>query len=400
MTYRNCGAGEIPASVTKEDLIATMVEGIVRGGLQVLVHSRAPDPIGSDDYDLKAFADARDVPCPNLYLQVAHDIDVPITHLIDATRESGVPLFTEYGEWLAWDVRELRLKHPTRPLDWLWKEACAAVPPDNLSERQLRIVSLLRDAVLSPDHGKKPVLLRREFLQDAIQCREFAFEGPRLILPSEFDDHVLAYYDASGSPRSLPLGDAAMLGLPIATRHGAYTIDRADGALTPCINEAKLLAAAFSIATTASPTQFGWFAARERGTIFQSGVDRIEAPHDPSGRPPRPAPSGFRARAARGDLPGEAPPRRYGDSFAGGARADAESIVEWSNHQLGTVYIAVSGHPLETPTVTTPALYLHAVQTLERFGYFLQYLNDSVGIRKAGEPRFTGRSAGRGVVIQ
>lgn len=359
---------EIEPTLGRDELIATLVDGVCEGGLDVKVESRIP--CGDGCYELSVFDEHPDTPLPNLYLRIAHEIYVPISLLIEAMRTSGVPLLSDYYRWLAWDACEQRLKHTPPCLEYLWHRARAKRPETSMDERELHLMSLMHRAILSTDHGKKPLLIQTDFVHDAMQCREVEFESPRRIHSSEFGRYALAFYDSAGKAASLPLTQAAKLGFPLFTRTSAYMWQ--DDCLVPCLSNAKLLIGAFLIATKFNPNEFQWFYARERGTVFHSAVERVEAPKDPLAPLPSPWYSSSR----------DSQRRTYVTGLTDDALSIATDITE-SASELGSVYLTIHGHPLDVDLVTTPELYQHAVRTLNSFGYKIEYcLTSGVHLKK------------------
>jgi len=361
---------EIEPTIGRDELIAALVNGVFRGGLDVQIEAQNLDPFGGQ-YMPHSLDGLPDTPFPNLFLRIEYEIYVPITSLIDAMRTSGVPLLWNEGIWFAWDAREKCLKVTPLTVESLWHHDPGARPERPKDGRDQRVERLLRRAALSTDHGKKPLLLRSEFLNDAMQCREVEFESPCQIVAEDIQRYALAFYDSQGEPASVPLSQAVELGYPICTRNAAYKVCGRD--LVPLLSNAKLLAGAFQIATLVNPNDFQWFLARERGTVFNSAIERIESPKNPRASPP-----------VRGHVYWQDPQKRtYITSLTEDALSIASHIAELAS-KIGTVYLTQSDHPLEEDLVTTPDLYLHAVRTLINSGYLIDYnLAGGVNVRKA-----------------
>lgn len=362
-------AAEIAPSVGRDALIAVLIDGVIKGGLEVSIRAQKLDSFGGE-YKIDGFDDWPYSPLPNLFLRIAYEIDVPITSLIDAMRTSGVPLLSDEGIWLAWDAREKCVKLTPLTVESLWHHDPGARPEEATDNHELRLRGLLRRAALSTDHGKKPLLIQSEFLDEAMQCREIEFEDFRRISGDAIGGYVLAFYDSTGKPASIPLSQAMALGLPICTRNAAYK--KLGNDLVPLLSYAKLLVGAFQIATRINPNEFEWFTARERGTVFHSAIERIDGPKNPHACAP-----------VRGHLYWKDPQKQtYVTSHSDEALTIANKITEWAS-DIGTVYITSSGHPLDADLVTTPELYQHAIKTLNDFGYSLDYsLTGGVHLRK------------------
>lgn len=370
---RSLPTTEITSTVEQDELIGALLEGVCNNGIEVRVerHVLLRD---HGVVNLGIFDDWLDEPMPNYYLRSnAYDFDVSITFVIDTLRTIGIPLLSDCGDWLAWDAQEQRLKCYPPPAGYFWSQASEERPESSLDERELQLVQLLHRAALSTDHGKKPLLMQHEFLYDAMQKREVEYEDPRRIMNKDIGRYVLAFYNATGEIASIPLEQAAKLEYPIHTRNSVY-IWR-DGDLVPLFNNAKLLVGAFLIAVNHNPNEFQWFLARERGTVFHSAVERIEAPKEPGDTQQ----SAFFVRSS------DSSRKTYVTWEKMTALQVASDITEES-FDLGTVYLTIGGHPLDVELVTTPKLYQHALKTLSRFGYEVSYnLTNGVYVKKNPE---------------
>lgn len=360
---------EIASSTSPDELITALLEGACNNGVYVRVETQVPPPIPCD-ISLDAFDEWLDAPMPNHYLRIADDFEVPITFLIDAMRTNGVPLLSDCGNWLAWDAREQRLKSAPPSPEYLWNRARAKKPESSLDEHEQQLVQLFKRAFLSTDHGKKPLLLQREFLYDTMQKREVEYEDPKRIANKDIKRFVLAFYNAAGEIASIPLEQAAKLEYPLHTRNCTYIWHEGD--LVPLFSNAKLLVGAFLIAANHNPNEFQWFLARERGTAFHSVIERIDAPKDPNA----PHPSPFFSSSS------DSQRMQYVTWEKMNALQIAAEITEQSL-ELGTVYLTIGGHPLDVDFVTTPELYQGALKILSRFGYEINYcLTNGIHIKK------------------
>lgn len=354
---------EIEPSLSKEELLCLIVDGFCQGELELSIEAQSVCARGGEYY-IEWMDNHRDEPEPNLSLCIAYEHWVPITFFIDVLRENRVPVLLHRGEWLAWDERNQRLKHSPRPLPSLWSEAATKrlreaprstfnkpviVKPQTVEE--LRLESLLHSALLSTDHATKPMLVHRDHLDDALYRREFEFEETRRIHRDSIDQYSLVYYDSAGRPSATPLVAAAELGFPVTTRISAYRWTEGD--LDPVLNtDAQMIAGAFFIATRCNPNELAWFTLRDRGTIFQAPIERIEGLVHP-----------------------------YGATLQH-ALVAAETIKKLAS-EIGTVYLTGGGHPLSMDAVTTPELYLHALEMLQRMQYEVQYISsDNVTLVK------------------
>lgn len=361
---------EIEPTLSQEALVSLLVDGTCQGGLDLLIDPQVQCPLGGS-YELQVLDDRPYEPVPNLSLRIAYENWVPFTFLIDTLRVHRIPVLHDEGGWVAWDDRDQRLRWAPPPLHWLWLLALSKQPEALLDERELNLMRLLHRALLSTDHGKKPVLLHKDFLHDAIQCREVEFIEPRRISRESIDQYCLVYYNSCGRIGNVSLAEAAEIGFPIFTRFGAYRWR--DGDLDPFLGtNAQMVAGAFLIATNFNPNQFQWFLLRERGTIFQSTIERIAPPMDPD-EPP----------LGRWSIPSmNAQKQCYISNDSGQALRAAECIRQWAS-ELGTVYITGGGHPLDASAVTTPELYLHAIETLHSMRYKVQYYHyDGVTVKR------------------
>lgn len=354
---------EIEAGVERDELISILVDGACDGGLEVdVLPRRTRNSQESEPWEcnLKGgpwiFDDWPDVPMPTRYLRIEYDLDVPITLLIDAIRSSDVPLFYDSG-WLAWDRREQRLKDSPISVEQLWNDALLKRSSASLREDERQLTVELHRAIFSSDHGSKPLLVKREFVEDVVRRRKVIFGTPHRITSEMIGSYMLAFFDSVGEVEVFPLTLAAKLGLPIFSRTSAYLWQEGD--LKPLFNDASLVAGAYLLATNCSPSCFHWFRAKERGTIFQPALERIAAPSNQEPEP-RTRP-GFSLNSVW---------TNYGLA----APLTATRMREWAA-DLGTVYITSGGHPLATELVTTPELYEKAVHTLDRFSYRIEFKN-------------------------
>ena len=350
---------EIEPTASRDDLIGALLQGVCQRGVEVEIKDRIQSKCRGQIF-LDAFDDWPDAPWPRIYLCIEHDLNVPVSFLIEVMRESGLPLLTDNNEWLAWDTREQRLKCGPVSREGCWYSARAKKPEASLEEHEMDLVRFLHRAALSMDHGKKPLLLHSEHLYDAMNRREFEYEDPRRIPNKDVGNYILAYYNSTGKTTSIPLERAAKLEHPVFTRTSAYMW--CDGDLVPLLNNASLLVGAFLMAVSHNPNEFQWFVARERGTIFHSAVERIEAPRAPTARDPHPAVTISR----------DAQRQTYVTRESYDALQIATDLTDYACAP-GTVYLTLGGHPVDSKVVTTPEMYLHAVTTLYRLGYSIDY---------------------------
>lgn len=348
---------EVEPTISRAELRALLVQGICEHPLHVDAIS---NPRSSGSVYLQSFDGRQDVPLPGVYLSLELDYDVPFSFLVDVLRESGLPLLSDEGT-LIWDDEEGRTDSFPNRFDRHWQYE-AALQKNHIEQLDEILVQLIRRSALSTDHGKKPVLLHRKFVAEALQCMEFPFEKPRIIRKHEFDDYMIAFYDSIGKPRVIPLAQLAELELPIYTRTSAFRVG--SSALYPFMNKAKLLISAFRIAVKHDPNQFEWYQARQAGTVFDSVIDRIEAPRDPKAEALDPT-----------ELPSREDPHRL--EFEAWHDCDAANnamtLIELSSKLDGTTYLTLGGHPFDAELVTTPQFYQYAVETLYLCGYHMQY---------------------------
>lgn len=348
---------EVESTISRDDLIVLLIKGICEHPLRADAETNPPS---DGSVYLSFFSGQPDAPIPEVYLSLELDYDVPFSFLVDVLREAKLPLLAE-DETLIWDDEEQRTDSFPAHFDREWQYE-AARKKDHLERIDEILVQLIRRSALSTDHGKKPALIHRKYVAEALQGMEFPFERPRIIYKHEFDYYLIAFYDSLGKPRVIPLLQLAELDMPIYTRTSAFMVGR-DG-LYPFMNKAKLLISAFRIAVKHNPNQFEWYEARHAGTVFDSVFDRVEAPRDPAAQPLNP-----------NDLTSCADPHRL--EFEARQDCDAANnamtLIELSSKSDRTTYITVGGHPFDAELVTTPQLYHHAVATLYLSGYHMQY---------------------------
>lgn len=349
---------EIKPTIDRAHLEALLVQGICEFPLNVYMVLDPPHPY-AQAY-LQSFAGRPDRPLPGVYLSIERDYDVPFSFLVDVLRATGLPFISDEGE-LVWDDQEKLIDSPPGRFDLQWQFE-AALKADALDQVDEHLMHVIRRAALSTDHGKKPILLHRNFVAEALQCMEFPFEQPRIIHCRDFGDYMVAFYDSLGKPRIVPLSQLASLKLPIFTRACAYSVGQ-DG-LYPFMNTAKLLISAFRIAVKHNPNEFEWYLARQSGTVFDSVIERIEAPRDPLARPIDPRDL---------DRPEDPHRRMFEAQYDCDAANNAMALVALSAELEGTTYVTLGGPPFDADLVTTPRLYHHAVATLSSSGYHPRY---------------------------
>lgn len=353
------------SNIEVDDLIALLVGNVCGEGWEVEVEEWKPSSPRGYVY-LYAFNDWPDKPHPHCYVQIGHDNKVAIPLLIDAMRTSGIPLVGD-REWITWDAIRQRLVYSPQALEATREHARPLKADESLSKPEQRVLSLLRRAVWSTDHGKKPLIVPRDESRAALQCKEIPFLFPATIVKDSLAHYELAFYDGGGQIASLPLEEAAALGYPIVTRSSTYCL--LNGDMVPHLSEARLAAGAFLLAAKFNPNEFAWFQVRNRGTLFHSAIDRVEPPRDP------------RVNRMYSCSPGWAPSQRlmFNAETDTDAIAVAVRLVEASS-EYGEVYLTDGAHPIESEFVTTPQHYLRALQILLRNGRAVYYSKFCAGV--------------------
>lgn len=352
---------EIESHLTREELMSELAHGVCNGGVTFDVMMQSYPSFGR--YSLSSIELSEDGPWPNLYFEINND-EISFTSLVNAMRESGIPLIDVYGTWVAWDEREKRIRTKLETLEKNWYSSFGAwdkKPLDSMNATELQLMKFLSRSFLSTDHGKKSIIISRECYEKAKHCEKIEFKSPSIIQSDEYSKYVLAFYDSTGISKSIPLQNVIDLGYPIVTRTAAYIIDH--GCLAPMLSNAKLLACAFLIARSYRPSQFVWYELKTHGTLFESAIDKVESP----------------------DIRNEDSSVTFFDDIEE-YLIIATSIAEWAKAH-GSFYIAIDGHPIDAELVTTPDLYLHAVRTLSKFGYVISYnyKKEKVEVLKADE---------------
>lgn len=340
---------EVESNVTYDDLIQFLVQGIANSPIDVAVIAPGNPPI-SRSMEIEVLDGQLDEPAPTIHVRLGGSAIVSVTFLIAAIRNSGIPLLTE-NSWLSWDSVDQCLRSEPDGLKYQWWRNEAFVSGEKLLDEEAQAVKILYRALWSTDHGKKPVLLHRDFVAGALLGREVKFLRPHNIKRESVSNYALAYYDCNGSIITQPLERLISLGYPIVTRSGSYHIKKGD--VVSRLNEGKLLAGAFRMATHFNPNDFEWYLVRDRGTVFHSVIERIEPPRD-------------------------ANKYRCEPSLTFSAETDIEAIQTASKlvdiaSRIGAIYLTSDGHPTEASFVTTPQHYLHAINTLVKHGYFVEY---------------------------
>ena len=362
--YRSAGRepktapdAEISSNVDAEEFAELLVEGVCRGGLDVELENPSIPVYAHIVGD--ALDNWPDEPMVGTYLRVEHDLTVPVSFLIAILRARDLPLIADW-RWWAWDPVDLTLKNDQPDTDSRWHRARALKPEALMDPRQLQVLQLLDRARLSTDHGKKPVLLERNALSDAMLSNEVPFVAPRSIPADAFENYALGYYNAAGQPATLSLAEVTELGYPVCTRSCVYYLHK--GTLVPTLNRAKLLASAFKMAVQYNPNAFQWYTVRQSGTLFHSAIERADSPRDPAAKLPSPHYSSEN----------DAQHYFFRTDEAEDALKTARFLYDLAE-KYGSVYLTIGGHPLDVELVTTPELYRYAVSTLYKHGYSIRY---------------------------
>ena len=170
------------------------------------------------------------------------------------------------------------------------------------------------------------------------------------------NEYVLAFVNAVGDVDSLELNDVCKFGVPLATRLATYVVDTHSGNVLTTTSHCGYLASAFQMAAQCHPSQFEFYWRREKATIFERAIERIEF-DTVSGLW---SANGFNCLADDTDALLNA----------------AVDIREWSK-TVGSVLITTGGHPLDQALVTTPTLYEYAVRKFRNHGFVIR----SVGLQ-------------------
>jgi hypothetical protein len=289
------------------------------------------------------------------YLTRRYRERISVDTLIAALERSRLPLISMYDEsdWVVWNPETRRLMANVQKGRYS--------PPDDEFHRdfpsgkpeQDRACALLRRSWLTTDHGHKPLLLRNEFVADALRRLAVPFEVLDAVEPEDVSAYSLVFFDAAGQVQARPLEEVSSVNLPLHSRLGVY--DARWGRLRPRLTCDVMFANAFRILGNHNPNEFSCFTRRRAGTVFQSAYSRVAHPSRKSEASMRP------------DWPQT-------------AAKNADRLLEWAKTQ-GDVFIAVSGHPVEADLVTTPQLYHHAVHRVLEHGYSLSYNDVSKGVK-------------------
>lgn len=343
-SYKAPECREIESTISEEGFIDFLLETIRSGGAtEMRVKGLCLDPNAEYTLDSLELVTGDPERVPNLGFMIeskGHREYVSFQVLSRALRNSGLPLLDDSTSpwWAAWDPKSLRLMTSSGfPCEWLWRDRQRRARERRFDEEDEPIVSLMRRFALTPDHGMKPVLIRKENWGDALKCREVDFVDPTPIAAAMAAEYVLAYFNSRGDVQSICLKDAVRLDLPVATRNCSYVLQTNE--LRPSLSQPKLLASAYSFASMVlrrphEAKNFAYFLARERGSVFHPAIEPIE----------------FDLRDER-DL----------DPFS--SLSSAICITRRAA-EFGPVYLTAGGHPLDCEIVTTPELYACALRRL------------------------------------
>lgn len=348
-----------------EELVEQLISSTcTERGLDTLFD--APRVHQGGKFDLTTIDGLRDGQSRNLTIRIEYENYVPDSFLAQSIKMSGIPLFSsEFGNgWIAWDEYDQCVR--TGP-SWAYQAK------NNLTLKQItrnkvdpdstdgHILDFTKRCSLSSDHGMKPLLVRSEDMDDVACKREVEIERPRIHSPNEHENYLLAFYNALGAVRFLPLRLFIKLGVPVHTRTTSYYEHR--DTLYPSINAASMLAHGFLLATKIHPVKFEFFRVRARASVFQSVIQRIETP----------------SFVTNAYVPYDEP---------NPSLRLAERIVQWSQELTDKIYITNKGHPLEAELVTSPEMLLNALQKLDQHGFISEksYPDKVVMKRKADQP--------------
>ncbi|NHZ37850.1 hypothetical protein [Massilia rubra] len=340
-------------TLSQDEMIELLIKSTCTdSGLDTRVNSlTCNDP--NADFDIFAIDGFQEGESSALEITIDHEQYVSPSFLAHSTKLSGVPLFVDdyQNGWIAWDSEEQCLRTgPSCAHHAKNHRNAKSIAREHLhpESEEARLLIFLKRCALSTDHGKKPILLRWETIDEAAPGHELKIENPRTLGSNEHENYVLAFYDRSGKVRVLPLTTAVKLGVPLATRNATYYED--SDTLYPSINNASLLSHGFLMATKQDVSKFDYFRVRTQASIFSSVIERIEPPRN----------------------------LKY-SSFALNEPNDAlnlaRHIVQWSEALPDTIYVSNGGHPLEAQLVTTPKMLLYATQKLDTHGWVRVYDN-------------------------
>lgn len=340
----------------EDEIIELILNNSFIEAVNLTIETHNPSPWGGY-IDINDLVNVLDAGGSGVYLCVNFDNNFSLSSIEEKSRIHRIPLIHHEG-WLAWDMRDNRLRSSINKLNYMKRCFLSNKSDSLLNQRQLKIKKLLHRSSISTDHGKKPLLVHKHHVHDAVNCREVEFFDPCRIEASNINQYCIVYYDSFGKIENICLSELAEIGLPVFTRIGAYRW--IDGDLDPFLgNDAQMLAGAFLIAKI-NPNSFSWYLVRERGTIFQSAIEQIFPPECTDDSVTVELNYDYRKKSFLSGFDPEA------------ALRNAIYINEWSN-SLGSVLITSGGHPLDAECVTTPFLYLHAIKTIISKGYEINY---------------------------
>lgn len=343
---------------------------------------------GSHQWSTSDVAYAYDQQDVNVYVAIDEDTKIPVSLLARVLRENEMPAAGQDGDWLVWDKANEAFKTVTFqrhdrvlprysgfpiPARFLPIDFTPKFPAKKFDQN---LFGPLISAAASTDHGMRPLLIRKDRLDSALQRNKFVFEVPQRVV-HDIDSYVLGFFDHAGEIVTIPLDTLHQQELPIFTRHGSYRWR--GSSLHPHLSYEKMFIAAFQIAKQHKSAEFEWYCARQKGTVFQAAFERVEALEDR-----------FNTKETAWDELGRI--CRYyseysrsndykGEGHERGPLGVATKICELSS-TFGSVYIAIGGHPLDVDLVTTPDLYLHAMRILTKHGYIASKPEGYIG-RKA-----------------
>lgn len=199
---------------------------------------------------------------------------VSLRLFLDALRVSEIPVLV-YNSVVAWDGSNQCL---TVSKSFGYKLQSYAQQTICELEEKSKLVYFLERA-RSTEHGFKPMIIRRNEIENLISGEQVTFLDPTNMAISELMDCVLAYFNQRGKPKWIPMNDVLSETTLLVTRVGNFL---ADGKRVRAIHDvATLMSGAYFIAKKQRPfggyrnLNISYYLRKESGTIFEPAFREI-----------------------------------------------------------------------------------------------------------------------------
>lgn len=261
---------EINSDITHDELIKEMIDEL--SGRHInnwIISSQIPNNSGGsysgeilnnlslNDEDLKCY-----------FFHKFHEEHFSLRFFLETLKRCGLPFSCHYTDsWVIWDEEKnaTAVSQQKHKGNYVYFRKNAALDEGD----KIYAEKIIERLLITTDHGQKAVLIRREDEKGLREGRPIEFVNYDEISIKDFDGFVLAYINASGRIKTIPLEVAAysLKNNVLPTRAATYYFDR-DG-LVSFLNKAYLRICAFRMAAQTHPLRLRFFRKLPCGTILQ-----------------------------------------------------------------------------------------------------------------------------------